>query len=56
MEMERYQSKIDISPATLKDDDVSDLVAFMHALTGDTAQNLRFGVPDTVPSGLTVDK
>jgi cytochrome c peroxidase len=56
IEMSRYRQKIDIKPVTLSDDEVAHLVAFMHALSGRSAQTLKFGVPESVPSGLAVDK
>ena len=37
------------------DDDIADLVAFLHALTGETADTRPLGRPDIVPSGLPVD-
>jgi cytochrome c peroxidase len=40
---------------TLSAQDISDLVAFLNALTGDTALTRPMGRPDTVPSGLPVD-
>ena len=55
-EMERFRNKIDIQPIALSDDEIADLVSFMHALTGQTAQKLRFGIPERVPSGLPIDK
>jgi len=55
-EMKRFKSKIDIQPIALSDDNIADLVSFMHALTGQTAQKLRFGIPERVPSGLPIDK
>ena len=56
LEMARQAEKIDIKPVGLSDKDVSDLVAFMHALTGKTALSRPSGVPETVPSGLAVDR
>ena len=55
-EMERFRNKIDIQPIALSDNEIADLVSFMHALTGQTAQKLRFGIPERVPSGLPIDK
>ena len=54
--MDRFRNKIDIQPIALSDNEIADLVSFMHALTGKTAQKLRFGVPERVPSGLPIDK
>ena len=56
MEMKRYRKKIDIKSKSLSDEEITDLVAFMHALTGKSVTDLRFGIPNQVPSGLPVDK
>ena len=56
IEMNRYRQKIDIEPVALSDDEIANLTDFLHALTGRSAKTLRFGIPDTVPSGLPVDK
>lgn len=45
-EMERQIKAITIEPRQLTDADISDLVAFMHALTGSTVDAPRFGIPD----------
>jgi cytochrome c peroxidase len=39
----------------LTESEIADLVAFLEALTGDTAADRPLGVPDSVPSGLPVD-
>lgn len=52
-ERARLAARIDITPVALSDDEVSDLVAFLNALTGSAGG--RLGRPDTVPSGLPVD-
>ncbi len=54
-EMERQFAALDIEPREMTDEEVADIVAFLHALTGETAERLPMGVPDTVPSGLPVD-
>ncbi len=56
IEMKRYEEKIDIKPIPLSEEEIANLVAFMHALTGRSAKKLRFGIPNQVPSGLSVDK
>ncbi|MEM6307593.1 MAG: cytochrome c peroxidase, partial [Pseudomonadota bacterium] len=57
-EMARQAAALDISPLDVSDDEVSDIIAFMHALTGDAVGKGQFkhGVPDSVPSGLPVDR
>ena len=55
-EMDRLRRRVDIQPRKLDDGEVAALVDFMHALTGNSARKLPLGIPDTVPSGLPVDK
>jgi len=45
-----------LPPQALSDADIADLIAFLGALTDDTALDGRLGVPDQVPSGLPIDK
>lgn len=56
IEMKRYKEKIDIKPIPLSEVEIRNLVSFMHALSGRSAEKLRFGIPNQVPSGLFVDK
>lgn len=51
----RLLSKIDIDLPPISETQVDDIVAFLNALTGETALTLPMGRPDTVPSGLPVD-
>ncbi|MDP5219380.1 cytochrome c peroxidase [Ruegeria sp. 2205SS24-7] len=44
-EMQRQRGARDIESASLTDDEIADLVAFMHALTGRNAKETPFGVP-----------
>ena len=55
LEMARVRAKIDIKPITLADEDVADLIAFLHALTDEASLKGRIGKPLSVPSGLAVD-
>lgn len=43
-------------PGNLSPQQVNDIVAFLDALTDPAAVNRMNEVPDTVPSGLTVDR
>ena len=43
--MARIRAKVDIVPVALDDNEISDLVAFMHALTGSSVNDPIFGVP-----------
>jgi cytochrome c peroxidase len=54
-EMERQLARLDIEPVDLTNGDIDALVAFLNALTGETARTLPLGRPDRVPSGLPVD-
>lgn len=52
-EMQRQSHARDTVKIDLSQGEIQSLVAFMHALTADTRS--RLGVPDTVPSGLSID-
>lgn len=54
-EMARQLAARDVLPFTLSDAEINDLVAFLHALTGETADTRPLGRPFSVPSGLSVD-
>ncbi len=54
-EMARQEAAIGITPVKMTDGEVADIVAFLNALTGTTAETRPLGRPDAVPSGLTVD-
>lgn len=47
---------IELPSRSLSDEAVSDIVAFLNALTDKKAAKGRLGVPDHVPSGLAVDR
>ena len=55
LEMTRQSMMVDVGPVSLSDAQVDDIVAFLHSLTGETAETRPLGRPDTVPSGLPVD-
>ncbi|WP_299931643.1 cytochrome c peroxidase [uncultured Pelagimonas sp.] len=54
-EMQRLLANLDTTKVSLSDADISDIEAFLHTLTGASAEALPMGRPDTVPSGLPVD-
>ncbi|MGJ8623330.1 MAG: cytochrome-c peroxidase [Yoonia sp.] len=54
-EMARQSTKSDLRPVTVSDAEIADLVAFLHALTGEGAETRPLGRPASVPSGLSVD-
>ena len=54
-EIARQRAKVDIASVQLTDTEVSEIVAFLESLTGETALDRPLGRPKAVPSGLTVD-
>ncbi|WP_412766005.1 cytochrome-c peroxidase [Pseudooctadecabacter sp.] len=54
-EMARQSAVLDINPVALSDAEITDIEAFLHSLTGATADTRPLGRPDVVPSGLPVD-
>ncbi|OED36837.1 hypothetical protein AB833_25865 [Chromatiales bacterium (ex Bugula neritina AB1)] len=56
LEMARQRSQIDINLPPLLTNEIHDLVAFLHALTGDQAKAQNFIIPERVPSGLPVSQ
>jgi cytochrome c peroxidase len=52
-ERARLKARVDIAPVSLADPEISQLVAFLNALTGEGKG--RLGRPASVPSGLPVD-
>ena len=44
----------ELAPVNLKDQEVDDLIAFLHTLTDTSSLDLRSQVPFTVPSGLPI--
>ena len=55
LESEHLKSFLDIEHIDLNEDEVSELVTFMHALTGKESIWGKLGRPGRVPSGLPVD-
>ena len=54
-EMQRQISAIEIDLPPVTDAQLADILAFLNALTGETASERPMGRPDRVPSGLPVD-
>jgi cytochrome c peroxidase len=44
------------TPVSLSDTEIAELVAFLDSLTDEAAISGRFGIPDSVPSGLPIDR
>ena len=55
-ETEAISHAADQRHLALKDGEISALVAFLNTLTDETALSGRLGVPQSVPSGLPVDR
>ncbi len=55
-EVMRIAQAIEIPSVALTEAEIADLMAFLAALTDDTAARGRLGAPETVPSGLPVDR
>ncbi|GGM02930.1 methylamine utilization protein MauG [Pseudooceanicola nanhaiensis] len=55
-EVARIADANELEPLALSDGQVDDILAFLAALTDREAAEGRLGVPDTVPSGLPVDR
>lgn len=51
----RLTARMDITPVALDEDEIDQVIAFLHALTGTESRDGRLGRPDHVPSGLRVD-
>ncbi|WP_163849748.1 cytochrome-c peroxidase [Pseudooceanicola aestuarii] len=54
-ELIRIAAAVEITPVTLSDTQVADILAFLDALTDPRATTGRLGAPDSVPSGLPMD-
>ncbi|MEM8980094.1 MAG: cytochrome c peroxidase [Pseudomonadota bacterium] len=54
-EVERIREASEITPVTLTDEEVDQILAFLNTLTDDTPLTGRLGVPASVPSGLPLD-
>jgi len=56
LEMQRQYNQIDIDLPPLTDTEITDLVEFLHALSGEQAKKQDYLIPDSVPSGLPIDR
>lgn len=55
-ELARIAAANELTPTSLSDAEVQDILSFLHSLTDETWRQGRLGVPETVPSGLAVDQ
>ena len=55
-ERQAILAAVTVTPVTLSDDDVAKLLAFLDSLSDPVALKGRLGVPESVPSGLPVDR
>ncbi|WP_323781974.1 cytochrome-c peroxidase [Thalassovita sp.] len=56
LEVAFIAAAIELEPIALSDSEVDDILAFLNALTDKEAAKGRLGIPETVPSGLPVDR
>ena len=54
-ERQRLASRRDIEPVKITDEEIDQVVAFLHALTGTKSVKGRLGRPVSVPSGMEID-
>ena len=55
-EIEAIAAANTLAPQELSDTEIRQLLAFLGALTDEASLAGRLGVPDTVPSGLVVER
>ncbi|SFC11408.1 cytochrome-c peroxidase [Tropicimonas isoalkanivorans] len=55
-EADRISGSIETPPHPLSEDDVAAIVAFLESLTDEASLDGRIGIPDSVPSGLPIDR
>jgi cytochrome c peroxidase len=55
-ETARIIAASELTPVSLSDAEVADILAFLHSLTDEEAAAGRMGIPEAVPSGLPVDR
>ncbi|CUH62500.1 Cytochrome c551 peroxidase precursor [Thalassovita gelatinovora] len=56
LEVAFIAAAIELEPTELSDGEVDDILAFLNALTDAESTKGRLGIPETVPSGLPVDR
>ena len=54
-EQKRLLSRIDISSIDITNNELDELISFLHSLTGKSKNNRPLGKPKSVPSGISVD-
>lgn len=54
--MQDIQAANALQPVELSQQNIDDIIAFLGALTDETAIKGRLGIPDSVPSGLPIDR
>ena len=54
-ERARLSARHELPSVKISNEEVAQIVAFLHSLTGTQSIKGRFGRPDAVPSGLEVD-
>jgi len=54
-ERKRLLSRIDIESVKLKEEEINNIIEFLHSLTDKDGNNRPLGRPNSVPSGIPVD-
>ena len=54
-ERERLKSHLDITPISITENEIAQIISFLESLTGENSIHGELGKPDRVPSGLPID-
>ena len=54
-ERERLKSHLDITPISITENEIAQIISFLEGLTGENSIHGELGKPDRVPSGLPID-
>ena len=54
-ERERLKSHLDITPISITENEIAQIISFLESLTGKKSIHGELGKPDRVPSGLPID-
>ena len=54
-ERERLKSHLDITPISITENEIAQIISFLESLTGENSIHGELGKPVRVPSGLLID-
>ena len=54
-ERERLKSHLDITPISITENEIAQIISFLESLTGVNSIHGKLGKPDRIPSGLPID-